>query len=559
MADPFVYKPLFPVRKEDLTSYIKIAEPADVGIVTESALGVNIVKVSQQAIEQLVARCFYDMSHLFRRDHLEGWAGILQDPQASDNDRYVATQLLRNAVIASQRLFPSCQDTGTAIILAWKGEQVWVERTKGEAGKENRDVQKEAISAGVYATYTSKNLRYSQMLPLSMYKEVNSGSNLPAQIEISAVPGDSYRFLCIAKGGGSANKSFLYQKTRALLNKENMNAFLRESLLSLGTAACPPYHLAVVVGGLSSEQNLHVLKLATCRYYDYLPTEGNVYGQAFRDTELEEDIVKIAQDIGIGAQFGGKYFIQSVRVIRLPRHAASLVVGMGVSCSADRQILGKITSEGVFVEQLESDPSKYLPQNSGSQRSSHDQGLSSDIDIDLSDSMENTLATLSSYEVGRRVMLHGPMVVARDAAHARLLENHRCSGKIPEYFKRYPVYYAGPAKTPPGYASGSFGPTTSQRMDSYVPIFQKAGASMVMLGKGNRSRSVVQSCAEHGGFYLGSIGGPAAILGKHCIKKVEVLDFEDLGMEAVWKIEVKNFPAFIITDDKGHDFFLKTR
>ena len=541
MSASVLYQPLFQ-KGEDRTPYRLLSSEG----VKWQDLGAEggVLKVEGSCIEQLISQAFDDMSHLFRQDHLEGWSRILKDEKASENDRYVAYELLRNAVIASQRVFPSCQDTGTAIVMGWKGERVWVNRPTGSVAV---DQEREAITRGVWSTYQKKNLRYSQLAPLSMYKEVNTGSNLPAQIQIAAVPGDEYRFLCIAKGGGSANKTFLYQKTRALLKPELMHAFVKEALVSLGTAACPPYHLAVVVGGFSAEYNLHTVKLASCRYYEDLPTSGNPQGRAFRDSILEQEIMALSRETGIGAQFGGENFVQSVRVIRLPRHGASLVVGLGVSCSADRQILGKITRGGVFLEQLEEDPARYL-------QSETVEGEG--VRVDLERPMKEILATLDAYPVGTRVMLNGTMTVARDVAHARLSELLEKTGKLPEYMLRYPVYYAGPAKTPQGYASGSFGPTTSQRMDSYVPAFQKAGGSLIMLGKGNRHRKVVDSCQKYGGFYLGSIGGPAARLGRDCIREVKVIDYKDLGMEAVWQIKVQDFPAFIITDNKGGDFFL---
>lgn len=539
-----LYEPLFQ-KGPDTTPYRHLG--SDGVKWEEMGEGQGILRVDGACLELLISQAFDDMSHLFRRDHLESWGRILQDATASENDRYVAHELLRNAVIASQKVFPSCQDTGTAIIIGWKGEQVWINRSgRQEVGW---DEEREALSRGVFETYRKRNLRYSQLAPLSMYEEVNTGSNLPAQIQISAVPGAEYRFLCIAKGGGSANKTFLYQKTRALLKREHMHSFLSEALVSLGTAACPPYHLAVVVGGLSAEHNLHTLKLASCRYYEDLPTSGNARGRAFRDAALESEIMQLAKETGIGAQFGGEHFVHSVRVIRLPRHGASLAVGVGVSCSADRQILGKINRRGIFIEQLEEDPARFL-QSAGAEAPG--------VQVDLEQPISEILSTLDAYPVGTRVMLRGTMIVARDVAHARLAELLERTGQLPEYMIRYPVYYAGPAKTPEGYASGSFGPTSSQRMDPYVPMFQKAGASLVMLGKGNRSRKVVQSCKDHGGFYLGSIGGPAARLGRDCITSVKVIDYPQLGMEAVWQITVKDFPAFIITDNKGSDFFLKS-
>jgi fumarate hydratase class I len=497
----------------------------------------EFIKVDPKALELLAQVAFADVSHLLRTNHLKQLEKILKDPEASENDRYVALELIRNAIIAAEGKFPSCQDTGTALILAKKGEQVLTGA-----------VDEEALSRGVFTTFQEKNLRYSQMAPLTMFDERNTGTNLPAQIEIYAEAGDEYHFLFVAKGGGSANKSFLYQKTKALLNPKSFEAFVRESILSLGTTACPPYHLALVVGGASAESNLKTVKIASCGELDNLPTSGNNLGRAFRDLETEKLVEQWAQETGIGAQFGGKYFVHDVRVIRLPRHGASLPVGMGVSCSADRNIKGKITREGIFLEELEHHPARFLP-------AGLDPQSGETVSIDLSQPMGKILDTLTQYPVATRVMLNGTLIVARDAAHAKLKELLDSGAKLPSYFKDFPVYYAGPAKTPKGFASGSFGPTTSQRMDPYVPLFQAEGASMVMLGKGNRGQQVTDSCQTHGGFYLGSIGGPAARLGKDCITKVEVLDFPELGMEAVWKIEVTDFPAFIIIDDKGNDFF----
>ena len=514
------------------------------GIQLTSFNGRRILEVDTKVIEDLIALAFSDMSHLFRQDHLEGLARVLADSESSDNDRFVALELLNNAVISSQRVFPSCQDTGTAIILAWKGENIWLKHNYPDSPHPD----KEAISRGVYRTYQTDNLRYSQMAPTSLYDEHNTKTNLPAQIKICAEPGNEYHFLCIAKGGGSANKTFLYQQSRALLKPDKLRQFFTQALKSIGTAACPPYHLAVVVGGLSAEHNLETVKLASTRFYDSLPQQGDGYGGALRCPELENEIMTIAQSLGIGAQFGGKHFIYSVRAIRLPRHAASLVIGMGVSCSADRQILAKISSEGCFIENLETDPSQYLPQN---------QSSPSGIKLDLDIPMPTILSTLDRHPVGSRFMLSGPLIVARDVAHALIVERLEQTGELPEYLKTYPIYYAGPAKTPQGYASGSFGPTTSQRMDSYVPILQQAGGSLVMLGKGNRSQQVTESCKNYHGFYLGSIGGPAARLGRDCITHKQVLDYPELGMEAVWKIVVKDFPAFMITDNKGHDFFAR--
>ena len=486
----------------------------------------------------LTAQAFEDSAHLLRTRHLQQLARILEDPEASDNDRYVAYELLKNANIAAGRILPMCQDTGTAIIMGKKGEAVWVDGN-----------DEAAISAGVMQTYTQSHLRYSQMAPLSMYEEVNTGSNLPAQIELYADKGNAYKFLFVAKGGGSANKAFLFQQTRALLNPDSMMSFLKEKVKTLGTAACPPYHLAVVIGGPSAEFTMKMVKLASCRYLDTLPTSGNEHGQAFRDLELETQIHKMTQGLGIGAQFGGKYFCHDVRVIRLPRHGASCPVGIGVSCSADRQILGKITSAGVFLEQLETNPARFMPDIREDQ-------LGGDlVEIDLNRPMDDIRATLGGHPIRTRLSLSGPMIVARDIAHAKLKERIDAGDGLPDYVKDHCIYYAGPAKTPEGYASGSFGPTTAGRMDSYVDLLQSHGASMVMLAKGNRSRQVTEACKAHGGFYLGSIGGPAARLAQDCITGVECVEYPELGMEAIWRIEVRNFPAFIVVDDKGNDFF----
>ena len=500
--------------------------------------GRTVLKVDPEALSLLAAEAFKDISHLLRPGHLEQLAGILDDDEASDNDRFVALDLLKNANIAAGGVLPMCQDTGTAIVMGKKGGDVW---TGG--GDEA------ALAQGILKTYTETNLRYSQLAPLDLFNEANTGTNLPAQIEIYADEGDAYKFLFIAKGGGSANKTFLYQETKALLNPESLTNFLDEKIRTLGTAACPPYHLAVVIGGTSAELTLKTVKLASCKYLDTLPTEGNEFGQAFRDLEWEQKIHELTQNLGIGAQFGGKYFCHDVRVIRLPRHGASCPVGIGVSCSADRQVLGKITKDGVFIEQLETDPSKYLPDVT-------DEHLGSDVvEIDLNRPMADVLAELSEYPVKTRLSLTGSLIVARDIAHAKLKERLDAGEDLPQYFRDHGVYYAGPAKTPEGMASGSFGPTTAGRMDSYVAQFQAAGGSMFMLAKGNRSKQVTEACKTHGGFYLGSIGGPAARLAQDCITKVELVEYGGLGMEAIWKIEIKNFPAFIIVDDKGNDFF----
>lgn len=494
--------------------------------------------VEAEAMRLLSEQAFMDINHLLRPGHLQQLASILDDPQATDNDRFVAYDLLKNANIAAGGILPMCQDTGTAIIMGKKGRRIWTDGTDDEA-----------LGQGVLDAYEKKNLRYSQLAPLSMFEEKNTRNNLPAQIELYSEGDDTYKFLFVAKGGGSANKTFLYQGTPSLLTRERMLEFLNEKILTLGTAACPPYHLAIVIGGTSAEMNLKTVKLASTRYLDGLPTMGSEDGHAFRDVEMEAEIHKLTQQMGVGAQFGGKYFCHDVRVIRLPRHGASLPIGMGVSCSADRQAKGKITNEGVFLEQLETDPSRYLPDID--EESLH----AGEVKIDLNRPMDEILAELSRHPVKTRLSLTGPMIVARDLAHAKIRERLEAGEPMPDYFKNHPVYYAGPAKTPEGYASGSFGPTTAGRMDSYVDQFQSFGGSMVMLAKGNRSRQVRDACASHGGFYLGSIGGPAARLAQDCIKKVEVLEYPELGMEAIWKIDVVDFPAFIVIDDKGNDFF----
>jgi len=500
--------------------------------------GRTILKVDNEALELITREAMADIAHLLRPGHLQQLADILKDPEASSNDHFVAKELLKNANIAAGRVLPSCQDTGTAIIVGKKGQNVW---TSGDDAA--------PITKGVMGTYTETNLRYSQMAPLSMYKEVNTKNNTPAQVDIYATTGNEYHFLFMAKGGGSANKTFLYQQTPATLREDRMLAFLDEKIKTLGTSACPPYHLAIVIGGLSAEQNLATVKKASARDLDTLPTTGDATGRAFRDVEMEKKIHKMTQNMGIGAQFGGKYFCHDIRVVRLPRHGASLPVGIGVSCSADRQAKGKITPDGIFLEALETDPAKYQPEIT-------EDNLSEDVvKIDLNRPMAEVLAELSKYPIKTRLSLTGTIVVARDLAHARVQQNIEDGAEMPDYFKNYIIYYAGPAKTPEGYASGSFGPTTAGRMDSFVGPFQKLGGSMISLAKGNRSRDVTKACGENGGFYLGSIGGPAAALALDNITKVEVLDFEDLGMEAVWKIDVKDFPAFIVVDDKGNDFF----
>jgi fumarate hydratase, class I len=480
-----------------------------------------------------------ECSFLLRPKHLKQVAAILDDPEASANDRYVALTLLKNAEVSAQGILPFCQDTGTATVVAKKGEQVWTGANDAEY-----------ISKGIYECYTKENLRYSQTAALDMYEEVNTGTNLPAQIDLYATEGSKYEFLFVAKGGGSANKTFLYQETKALLNPKSLEAFVAEKMKYLGTSACPPYHLAIVIGGTSAEACLKTVKLASTKYYDTLPTKGNAHGQAFRDLEMEQKILTMAQKSGIGAQFGGKYFALDVRVVRLPRHGASCPVAIGVSCSADRNIKAKITKDGLFIEKLEQNPGQYIP--------AHLRTIKEDniVQIDLDRPMDEIRAELSKYPVTTRLSLKGTIIVARDIAHAKLKERVDSGKGLPDYFKKHPVYYAGPAKTPKGYASGSFGPTTAGRMDSYVDLFQSLGGSMVMIAKGNRSQQVTDACKKHGGFYLGSIGGPAAILAKDSITKVEVLEYPELGMEAIWKIEVKDFPAFILVDDKGNDFFV---
>jgi fumarate hydratase class I len=505
---------------------------------TFSARGQTFVEVAPEALSLLTRTAMRDIAHLLRPGHLAQLRAILDDPEASANDRFVALELLKNANIAAGGILPGCQDTGTAIVMGKKGERVLT------GGGDDA-----AIARGVFDTYQTANLRYSQVAPLDMFEEKNTGNNLPAQIEIYATAGDEYHFLFMAKGGGSANKSLLFQETKALLNPKSLAAFLDQKLRSLGTAACPPYHLAIAIGGTSAEYALKVAKLASARYLDELPATGNALGRAFRDREWEGKVIDIARETGIGAQFGGKYFCHDARVIRLPRHGASCPVAIAVSCSADRQALGKITKEGVFLEQLEADPAKYLPEIT------HGELAGDVVSIDLTKPMAEIRQTLSRFPIRTRLSLTGPMIVARDIAHAKLKERVDRGEGLPGYMRDHCVYYAGPAKTPAGYASGSFGPTTAGRMDSYVDLFQQHGGSMVMLAKGNRSKDVTDACAKHGGFYLGSIGGPAARLAKDCIKKVEVLEYPELGMEAVWKIDVVDFPAFIVVDDKGNDFF----
>lgn len=532
--EPFVNSKLLPLGP-DKTIYRKISGEGTSQVKTE--LG-TFVRIDSSAITLLTQTAMRDIAHLLRTEHLQQLADILKDPQASANDRFVALDLLKNASIAAGGVLPMCQDTGTAIVKASKGQMVFTTAS-----------DEQAIARGIYNTYQTSSLRYSQLAPISMYEEVNTNTNLPAEIKISAVDGDEFKFLFIAKGGGSANKSYLFQETKALLNEKVLLPWLFDKMQTLGTSACPPYHLAVVIGGTSAEYALETAKLASTKYLDTLPTTGSPAGHAFRDTDLEAKVLQLAQQTGIGAQFGGKYFCHDVRVIRLPRHGASCPVAMAVSCSADRQALGKITKDGVFLEQLEQDPARFLPEVT------HDELSTDVVNIDLNRPMSEIRATLSKYPVKTRIMLTGPMVVARDIAHAKLKQRLDSGKGLPDYLKQYCVYYAGPAKTPEGFASGSFGPTTAGRMDSYVDEFQSAGASLIMLAKGNRSKQVTQACKNYGGFYLGSIGGPAARLAQDCITKVEVLEYEELGMEAVWKIEVQNFPAFIVVDDKGNDFF----
>ena len=533
----FAYSPMFPLAADD-TEYELVSNEH----VTLAELdGETFLKIDPEALRLLAARAFTDISHLLRSSHLAQLRAILDDPEATRNDRFVALEMLKNAVVAADGLLPMCQDTGTAIISGYRGDHVLVGGDEGEA-----------LSRGVFDTYQSNNLRYSQLTATSMFEEVNTATNLPAQIELYAGKGLEYKFAFIQKGGGSANKTFLHQKTKAVLNPEGLREFIRSAILDLGTSACPPYHLAIVIGGTSAEFNLKTVKQASIRSLDGLPTEGNSIGHAWRDVEWEAEILQITRDLGIGAQFGGKYYCHDVRVIRLPRHGASCPIGIGVSCSADRQALAKITPDGIFIEKLERDPARFLPDAGSTDSDADDTAV---VDIDLNQPMAQILETLSQHPVETRLSLTGPLIVARDIAHAKLLERLEAEGALPDYFKDHPVYYAGPAKTPDGMASGSFGPTTAGRMDSYVPTFQAAGGSMVMLAKGNRSRQVRESCKTNGGFYLGSIGGVAAKLALESIRKVEVLEYPELGMEAVWKIEVENFPAFIITDDKGNDFF----
>jgi fumarate hydratase class I len=538
---PYKHTPLFPLGKDN-TTYRKLSVPglAGNGVRVEKIMGRDVLVIEREAMRALAEAAFGDISHLLRPAHLKQLRGILEDKEASDNDKFVAFDFLKNANIAAGGVLPMCQDTGTAIIMGKKGRLVF---TEGD--------DEAALSEGARDAYLKRNLRYSQLAPVSMFEEKNTANNMPAQVELYAENDheDEYKFLFIAKGGGSANKAFLYQATPSILTHDRLIAFLKEKILTLGTAACPPYHLAICIGGTSAELTMKTVKLASTKYLDNLPTQGSENGNAFRDVEMEQEVLKLTQSLGVGAQFGGKYFCHDVRVIRLPRHGASLPIGLGVSCSADRQALGKITKDGVYLEQLESNPAQYMPEVDTSK-------LGGDVvQIDLNKPMKDILAQLSRYPIKTRLSLSGPMIVARDLAHAKLRERLEKGEALPDYFKNHPVYYAGPAKTPAGYASGAFGPTTAGRMDSFVADFQKAGGSMVMLAKGNRSSAVREACKQYGGFYLASIGGSAANLAEHCIKKVETLEYAELGMEAIWRIEVVDFPAFIVIDDKGNDFF----
>ena len=539
---PYKHTPLFSLGKDE-TPYRKISSES---VRVEKVLGEEVLVVPREAIRALAEAAFTDINHLLRPAHLQSLKHIVEDPEASDNDKFVAYDFLKNANIAAGGVLPMCQDTGTAIIMGKKGRLVWT------AGGDEA-----ALAEGARDAYLKRNLRYSQVAPLSMFEEKNTRTNMPAQVEIYAEGHNAehadydaaYKFLFIAKGGGSANKSFLFQATPSILSRERLLPFIKEKVLTLGTAACPPYHLAIVIGGTSAELTMKTVKLASCKYYDTLPDHGSEDGHAFRDKEMEREIHKMTQALGVGAQFGGKYFCHDVRVIRLPRHGASLPIGLGVSCSADRQALGKITRDGVFLEELEHNPAKYLPEVDETKLGGEVKA------IDLNRPMPEILKELAKYPIKTRLSLSGPMIVARDAAHAKLRERLERGEQLPDYFKNHPVYYAGPAKTPEGYASGAFGPTTAGRMDSFVAEFQAAGGSMVMLAKGNRSPAVREACKKYGGFYLASIGGAAANLAEHCIKKVECLEYAELGMEAIWRIEVENFPAFIVIDDKGNDFF----
>lgn len=531
---PFKYQAMFPLGK-DTTEYVLLSKDY---VSTVNFEGQEILKVDPAALTLLAQHAFHNVEFLLRPEHQRQVAKILTDPEASDNDKYVALTFLRNAEIAAKGILPFCQDTGTATIVGKKGQNVWTGAN-----------DEEALSQGVYNTFTEDNLRYSQNAPLDMYKEVNTGCNLPAQIDLYATEGSEYKFLFVAKGGGSANKTYLYQETKALLTPEKLEKFLVEKMKSLGTAACPPYHIAFVVGGTSAETCLKTVKLASTKYYDNLPTKGNELGHAFRDIEMEQKLQKAAEQLGLGAQFGGKYFAHDIRVIRLPRHGASCPVGMGVSCSADRNIKGKINKDGIWLERMEDNPGALIPEEM------RQQGEGNAVKIDLNKPMKEILAELTKYPVATRLSLSGTIIVGRDIAHAKLKERLDRGEGLPQYIKDHPIFYAGPAKTPTGYASGSMGPTTAGRMDSYVDEFQANGGSLIMLAKGNRSEQVTDACKKHGGFYLGSIGGPAAILSQNSIKSLECVEYPELGMEAIWKIEVEDFPAFILVDDKGNDFF----
>ena len=531
---PFKYQEPFPMGKDKTEYYLLTKEHVSVS----EFEGKEILKVEAEGLTKLANAAFRDASFLLRTEHQEQVAKILSDPEASENDKFVALTFLRNSEVSAKGQLPTCQDTGTAIIMGKKGQQVWTD-----------GCDEEALSLGVYKTYTEENLRYSQNVALDMYKEINTGCNLPAQIDLYSVQGNEYKFLCIAKGGGSANKTYLYQETKALLNPTSLVKFLVEKMKTLGTAACPPYHIAFVIGGTSAEVNLKTVKLASAKYYDNLPTSGNEGGQAFRDIELEKEVLLESQKMGLGAQFVGKYFAHDDRIIRLPRHGASWPVGMGVSCSADRNIKAKINKDGIWIEKMETNPARFIPEEL------RRAGEGEAVQIDLNQPMADILKELSKYPVSTRLSLNGTIVVGRDIAHAKLKERIDAGLGLPQYIKDHPIYYAGPAKTPTGMASGSFGPTTAGRMDSYVDLFQSQGGSMIMIAKGNRSQQVTDACHKYGGFYLGSIGGPAAILAQESIKKVECLEYPELGMEAIWKIEVENFPAFILVDDKGNDFF----
>jgi fumarate hydratase class I len=531
---PYKHTPLFPLGP-DTTKYRKISSD---GVRVETVMGQEVLVVEREAIRALSEAAFSDINHLLRPAHLKQLATILDDPEASDNDKFVAYDFLKNANIAAGGVLPMCQDTGTAIIMGKRGRRVFTDGT-----------DEGALAEGARDAYLKKNLRYSQLAPLSMFEEKNTKNNMPAQVDIYAEGEDAYKFLFIAKGGGSANKAFLFQGTPSILTPERLAAYLKEKIMTLGTAACPPYHLAIVIGGTSAELTMKTVKLASTKYYDNLPTQGSEDGHAFRDLEMEQEVLKMTQSSGVGAQFGGKYFCHDVRVIRLPRHGASLPIGLGVSCSADRQALGKITKDGVFLEELEHNPAQYLPDVDQEKLGG------AVVKVDLNRPMKDILAQLSAYPPKTRLSLTGTLIVARDLAHAKLRENLEAGKGLPDYFKNHPVYYAGPAKTPAGYASGAFGPTTAGRMDSYIDQFQAAGGSMISLAKGNRSSQVREACKKHGGFYLATIGGTAANVAQDCIKKVEVQEYPEFGMEAIWRIEVVDFPAFIVIDDKGQDFF----